>query len=585
MARVQQVEAAVGEDDAPPVALFLRHVENQLVPSQDAAHSAILKLRPWLDAFVAINPLIFILSRAILPPHEPQMNRRPRIALLLGLLCLGCGVWLSAVRPFFIRDVIVPAGDCRIPVRVIEPRIPNPTGSVIVLHGISANRGIMQYLGESFAAAGLRAFLVDLPGHGDSSDPFSSSRAEVCTAGLLRELARRSEILPSRTIIVGHSMGGAIAIRVARHFSAAATIAISPAPMGDAGPLPRGFVLFDRPERSPTNLLLLRGALEPRALDANDRSLLAVAGGEHTSVEDFRLGRAAHLEILPGATHTSLLYSRRVARTSLEWIRHVLAIQDVGDRSAGLHAAGGLIGFFGLILLFPAAVRATHLFSAPSAPSKLPVARPVMLLLAVTALSAVFSVLVLLFWNPLQPLHMVTADYLAGSMLVAGLAVLFIFRKDVRALLRFESAALLRACFFGLATVVLFGLWVNWHLTDAWMSPGRWLRFVPLVLVLLPYQAAEEFLLALLPRQTFTLRVIFFLALRVILWLAWIGALFFLQSGQILLLLLAPFLIVLSLLQRLATETVLHTTASRSAAALYGGILGAWLLAASLPLT
>jgi hypothetical protein len=201
------------------------------------------------------------------------------------------------------------------------------------------------------------------------------------------------------------------------------------------------------------------------------------------------------------------------------------------------------------------------------------------------ALSAIASVMLLRFGNPLRALHILTADYLAASMIVVALAVLFIFRKHARALFRFGPSSLLLACFLGLATVVLFGLWVNWHLTGAWMSPARWLRFLPLVFLLLPYHAAEELLLALLPRQKSAYRVAFFLALRLILWLAWMGALFFLHSGQILLLLLTSFFLFLFLLQRLAAEVVLHITASRPAAALYGAILSAWLLAASLPLT
>jgi hypothetical protein len=380
-------------------------------------------------------------------------------------------------------------------------------------------------------------------------------------------------------------MGAAIAIRLAQHFPAAVTVAISPAPMGSVNQLPPGFILFDRPLRVPANLLILRGALEPRSLDANDRSLLAAAGGERSTPQDFALARAAHFEILSGATHTSLLFDGRVARASLDWIRHVLSLQETNDPSPARHALGGLLGLIGLILLFPALTRvATSPFAEPS-PLNVPRPRSPLLLLAVFVLSAVVSVLLLRFWNPLRALQILTADYLAASMLFSALVIFLLFRKDAYALFSVHFSALLPATLLALATVMLFGLWVNWHLTDAWMSSARWLRFFPLLIVLAPYHAAEEALLAFLPRQSRALRVLFFLVFRAILWLAWIAALFFLHSGQILLFLLAPFFLVLFLLQRLAAETVLLSTASRSAPALYGAILAAWLLAASLPLT
>lgn len=560
-------------------------MENQFVSSENAPHRSILAFRAALPGPCSFSPLIVILSRALLPLVELPMNRRALVAPLLGLVSLAAGTWLSATKPFAHHDLLVSAAGCTLPVRVIDPRTPGSSGSIIVLHGISANRRIMQYLGESLAAAGLRAFLIDLPGHGDNKDPFSPSRAESCAAGLLEELTRTGWIFPRHTVLLGHSMGAAIAIRLAQQFPAVATVAISPAPMGSANPLPPGFILFDRPARAPANLLILRGALEPRSLYANDRSLLATAGGERLSPQDFALGLAAHFEILPTATHTSLIFDSRVARASLDWIRHVLPLQETTDPNPARRALGGLLGLIGLILLFPALTHvATSRFAKPS-PLNAPSPRSPLLLLAAFALSAVVSVLLLRLWNPLRALHILTAEYLAASMLFSALVLFLLFRNDACALFSVPFSALLPATLLGLTTVLLFGLWVSWQLTDAWMSPARWLRFFPLLIVLVPYHAAEEALLAFLPRQSRALRLVFFLVFRAILWLAWMAALFFLHSGQILLFLLTPFFLLLFLLQRLAAETVLLSTASRAAAALYGAILSAWLLAASLPLT
>ena len=65
----------------------------------------------------------------------------------------------------------------------------NQPDSVILIHGLSANRRLMTYLGEDFAGHGIRAFLVDLPGHGDSTDSFTFGRAQQCATAAVDSLA------------------------------------------------------------------------------------------------------------------------------------------------------------------------------------------------------------------------------------------------------------------------------------------------------------------------------------------------------------------------------------------------------------
>src|SRR5207245_8312356 len=101
---------------------------------------------------------------------------------------------------------------------------------------------------ERPATLGLQVYLVESPVHGESDEPFSFPRAEECAADLVDSLARRSEIDLGRTVLVGHSMGGSIAIRLADRFPTAATIAISPAPMIRPAGLPPILVPYERSE-------------------------------------------------------------------------------------------------------------------------------------------------------------------------------------------------------------------------------------------------------------------------------------------------------------------------------------------------
>src|SRR6266436_4437835 len=150
---------------------------------------------------------------------------------LAGILLCGFGLWLALPTPYRERTYIFKAEGCRLETTIVEKQVGGGQGSVLLLHGISANKKIMLYFARGFAEQGLRVYVPDLPGHGRTPGPFSPARAEQCGEALLRELLARGMIDPDRTILAGHSMGGAIAERIASRVPVAGLIAISPAPM------------------------------------------------------------------------------------------------------------------------------------------------------------------------------------------------------------------------------------------------------------------------------------------------------------------------------------------------------------------
>src|SRR5207245_9773282 len=103
---------------------------------------------------------------------------------------------------------------------------------------ISATKRIMWYVAQGFANQNLRVFVPDLPGHGRTPGPFTPERAEECTEALVQELMQRRAIVPEKTILAGHSMGGALAVRVGARVPVAGVGRPSPPPMGRARPSP-----------------------------------------------------------------------------------------------------------------------------------------------------------------------------------------------------------------------------------------------------------------------------------------------------------------------------------------------------------
>ncbi len=532
-------------------------------------------------------------------------EERRLAAVGLILLVIGSyGIWAShgSKRDTVYTDV------CRTPLSILEPSSPRQIGSAIVFHGLSANRRIMQTFGQGLAALGLRVYLVDSPGHGDSTERFTFARAEKCAGDLIEVLARRAEINPDTTALAGHSMGGAIAIRLADRLPTAATIAISPAPMIPGMRVPFGLVPYSLPRRMPVNLLVFSGGWEPSLAREPHQGLIQAAGGERLQPEDFRQRRAAKLVVIPEATHVSLLFDRRVKDWSADWVRHALNISETQSLPAvglshGFPVAGGLLGLLGLLLLFPALTTGLTALFGPSPAETLKPPLPTIRTLTQWTVAALFSVAVLYYWVPLKALRMFNGDYLASFLLIAGLALLLLVRRETKGTFQFEARAAAMACVLGLIVMVAVGAWLNWQLTDAWMTVARWMRWIPLVFVALPYHLAEELALGA-PRESDTSapqskrkgpvsqtaeyirrrRMVLFLAVRLVLWLALLFALFAFRSGQILVPLLAVYLVLFSLLQRLGMDAVRQRTGSITAAALFGAILAAWFVAAVFPL-
>lgn len=499
------------------------------------------------------------------------MKRQESLLAAIGIALLVVGAQLIRMSRGPAHDIVL-SDACRSPIRVLEPRGERPLGSAVVFHGLAANRRLMQTFGQALAAAGLRVYLIDSPGHGDSTEPFSLGRTEQCAAAVLESLARRGEIMPDRTVLAGHSMGAAVAVRLADRFPAAATIALSPAPM-------------NLPRRMPANLLILYAALDPELVTESAHALLRAAGGERLQTEDFRQRRAVKLQFVPRASHVSVVFDPRVQRWASGWALNALEGKASGSLSSrGSPFAGGAMGLVGLLLLFPLAASAITTIcrasGAETAPAPLRAGR----LLGLWTIAALFSVGVLNLWVPLRVLRMLTGDYLGSFFLVAGLALVAMLWKEKRAAPGFGFGPTAAGCLFGLAAVLGLGAWLNWQLTDAWMNLTRWVRFVPLVLICLPYFVSEELALGPPAAERRLRRLTMFLAMRVILWLALILALFAFDSQQVLVLLLAVYMLAIALVQRGAADAIRRRTGSAGAAAVVGAILQGWFIAAVFPL-
>ena len=483
---------------------------------------------------------------------------------LAGVTLCGLGFLLALATPYQHQTVLTDAESCRMAVDIVEPISGAPRGSVMLLHGLSANKKIMSYVAEGFAEAGLRVFVADLPGHGRTAGPFSPARAEACAESFVRELIAHHVVEPERTILAGHSMGGAIAARVASRLPVAGVLAISPAPMRAAHGSKPEMLLFNSAPPLRGKALVISGEWEPESMRGAARDL-AASGDE---------GKAQYL-VIPRATHVSLLFDQEAVRASQQWAAQVLHLEGSARLPPRWPLLGFFLGFGGLIVLTAPFLR--ELLGKNSDPEPLLPVGIARLVLEVVVCSAT-AVLVLRWRNFLRPLHLFEGDYLAGFLLINGGLLVFLHRSPVQAVFRASPAQaqfrkILMATFSAFVMLLLFSGWFDLTFSGAWLSAARWLRFPAFFLGCLPYHAAEEIVAGPPSSGGAVQHLALTLSMRLIAWCALLGGIFFLQSGEILLVLLAPYFGLFCVLQRLGMDVVRRETGSAAAAAVFGAIL------------
>ncbi|MBZ5700511.1 MAG: hypothetical protein LAN84_01545 [Acidobacteriia bacterium] len=434
----------------------------------------------------------------------------------------------------------------------------------------------MDYYTRAFLALGLRVIVPDLPGHGRSPGPFTPARAESCSAALLTDLLRRGEIAPARTILAGHSLGAALALRLASRTPVAGVLALSPAPMLAVPGISPEMLLYPPPAKLPPNFLLVSGALEPDSLLRATAQLLAQIPGP-----------PGERRIVPTASHVSLLLDSQALRLSLDWTARLLALPAAPALPTRSPFLAFLLGLSGLALLSGPFLRAT-LSSLPEAAQPAAAhSSPAHTFLAMAAAS-LCAIGLLTFGVPLRFLRLYDGGYLVSFLFLVAMALLLARLPQLPSFLRLPPRIAARASALGLALSLLFFAWFHCTVTTAWLDPARLWRWPLLVLALLPFCAAEELLLGpAAPENPASRlrRLLLALAARFVAWLALVAALFFLHNAQVLLVLMAPYFAAFTLLHRGGVDLFRTESRSPAGAALFGAILAAAFCLLLFPLT
>ena len=505
-------------------------------------------------------------------PNLPALDRCALLQAGIGILLCALGFFLARRESYTVQTVLATAGGCNMPTDIYEPRSGTPAGSVILLHGLVANKKVMSFTAQEFANQDLRVFVPDLPGHGKTPGPFSPAHTESCADALIRDLAARKAIVPARTLLVGHSMGGAIAARISANSPVAGVLAISPAPMHATAGLAPELLLFQTPPILSARSLVLSAALEPAAVREVAEDLVTKSAAS-----------ANKYQIIPRTTHVSILFSAAAFNAIRSWTSQLLGTSSSAPYPQNMPALGCILGLIGLSVLAPPFLRemTASRGANPSVDSSAASSfvRTCFYLLPFSAL----AIVLLRFFVPFQFLRIFQGGYFASFMFLVGFAMLIIHRNAIPTLKSFFTASSASSVAASILLILLFGAWFELTFYEAWLTPARWLRLPLLALIVLPWHLAEELFLGSPPDAPRLVRLFMALAFRAILWLVLIAAVFYLHSGQFIYVLLAIYFALFSILQRLATDVIRAQTRSIAAAAIFGAILLAGFTLAILP--
>ncbi len=355
--------------------------------------------------------------------------------------------------------VVAAAAYSRLPVRreaaVFDVSPPTPyfhysaqspsRGRVLLVHGLNANKRMLNLISYSLAESGLDVFTIDLPGHGESRTPFNALMARQAVAQVLERLGPDTQVL-------GHSLGGALLLDVVSDHPVKSMVLFSPAPA------PIDHLLASR-------VLVFEGQFDPGRIRVFAPEIEAASQG------------AFEYHDLPWTGHTGGLTKPWVIARVAEWFGGDSALIRARQRlllSLVMIVSSLILG----LALLPQRKKIEFSIASNATPS-----RNVVTYVVATSLAAIAAVGV-----PVgRVLHLFVTDYLLAVFLLTGILLCASqFRRPV--LKRSLYIAIAAAAFM----IVVPGVLVISEFTQLMLSNGRWWRFPAIACFSLPWFWADE---------------------------------------------------------------------------------------------
>jgi len=432
-------------------------------------------------------------------------------------------------------------------------------------------------MAAEIARWGADCYLIDLPGHGASTEQFSLQASDRATDRAVQALLSESANPDSPPlVIIGHSFGARAALGAAqRDPRIAAVIALSPAvePFSQKAKIPVLVVTgeFDFPfaRRGATFLYeQVTGARLPR-LDKGGRW------------ED--LANSTRLVVLPWTDHSQTLFKASSLQEIKQWLTRIRpAIAEATFSPWAFWVRTQLRGAFCLVSLliwFPVVALLIDVItrgrekpdnftlSSSSCPFRV---------VWMYALGASLATVCLVWVNPWARLGLMGGDYLTALLCVTGVVGLAVLRPKWRVTVSLWPA-LLCSLLAWLVLVMVCARWITAEFVHLDLSLSRCRNFPLISLSVLPFFILDEQIgRRLLQGLSRARLVMLHLASRFVLAITLLLGFFVLRNGQFLLVLILPGLLLTSLLCWCMAAWIHRKTDSVAAAALFAALSTGW---------
>ncbi|MBO0793803.1 MAG: alpha/beta fold hydrolase [Ktedonobacteraceae bacterium] len=365
--------------------------------------------------------------------HLSKRQRRFAINVLLLVACLSVFV-MSFNRVIGYEDDVERnyfsiQGALPVPVLEMRPQRGETSLVAIVAHGFAGSKDLMTSFGAELARAGITAYLLDFPGHGQSrvamADEPSSQKSNQQNVAAIDEVVDYARMHNSATktphiVLVGHSMGSAaVGDYVMAHANdddIVGTILVSPVKQENLVPT------------WPKNLLLLAGQNDISSAIINSQRMLQQGCG-WTAAKPLPAecgkpadGTGRRAVILPGQSHITILNASSTFQEMITWLGRVSPREvNTTQMQSDLRLFWLLLGALSILCaIVPLCSLLVNIFKIGPAPAPLRgldvFIYGICLLLGIAASLSIQS-----FWQPFAFLNIRIADYVIGYFFFTGL--------------------------------------------------------------------------------------------------------------------------------------------------------------------
>ncbi len=327
---------------------------------------------------------------------------------------------MTAYRDSFDRRDVLIAGS--IPAQIYLPATEKPP-IVVVAHGFTADKEMMQSLAYSLVRDGFAVVTFDFRGHGQNVTGFDPNRLQEDMAHVVafcRNLdknmpvpfgRRFKEVDTKRIAIIGHSMGG----------GAVVTYGVGD-PTIDAT-VPISGVAARVTDIRPKDLFIIYAENDPPDLRQAARKMLEDSTDEEQTAPDttygsFDNGSARRLSMVKGTDHLTILISADAQGQILNWLHQVWNIPSTNTKVSDPRLAWAGWAYVFSFLLFFCCCYALSWY-LPTIPTRSGLA--VVLNLVLFAIVCFLTLFVIMLALPLSFLPMPVGDYLVSYFFVAGI--------------------------------------------------------------------------------------------------------------------------------------------------------------------